>query len=571
MSKAKQTLAETKRLIAARPPRQARAIRNRDEKPITGNRGGAGGRTFDQRLAAYRRSREQENPLRGLTLRRAIRLIQDYFRGDMAELQWTYFHIEGSDADMVALIELTLARLQEMDWDVLSNPKAEEKQAEKQKTFLRARFDAIDNLYEAIDHLAMARFRGYAHCEKWEKGGICHHLEIVDQWNVVRDGLKGAWKYNPDGRDTHFAALPDEAILPMERFVYREVARPVNRIALLKFIRAGLSEKDWDAFGEIYNIASGVVIGPPDVPEGKEAEYEGAAQKIAEGGSGYLPHGSTYHQNKAPTGSAPFKDRLSHLSEKLVLAGTGGKLTMLTDATGLGSGASEAHSKAFDSIASAEARRISEVINRDLVKPWLDAAFPGEAHLAYFRIAANEETDSSAIIEDVAKLSGAGFELDEAEVTERTGWTVKKKAPAPGAGMPNDQGPMPNGRPFANRAQGDEAASALRFAKAAELELSAADLQDLAPLLKRLAEIDAITDEAEWLDAMRRLDAEMPSIYAQVLAAGGKTEAFHRIYSTAFVDGLATGAEARSGEIKNKAVSRPARALAPSRARKGRK
>jgi hypothetical protein len=120
--------------------------------------------------------------------------------------------------------------------------------------------------------------------------------------------------------------------------------------------------------------------------------------------------------------------------------------------------------------------------------------------------------------------------------------------------MTNDQFPMTKGQPrtqVKNRARpsGDAAEVEARlFDTAARLELSAADRADQAPLLKRLAEIAAITDDAAWLEAVRRLDAELPSLFAQVLAAGGKAETFHAIYGTAFVDGLIQGAEARPAD-----------------------
>lgn len=525
-------------------------VRNRASsgKPVTSTP--AGGRTLEQRLAAYRRYRENDNPLRGLTLRKAIRLVEDYFRGDMADLQWAYFHVEGSDPDMIALIELSLSRLAEMDWDVVASEEADQKMAEAQIAFVRQSLDAIDNLEDAIEHFALARFRGYAHVEPYYTGDLCTHWEIIDQWNVVRDGLKGAWKWNPDAKSVGFDALPPEYEFPPERFIIREVARPVNRYAIMKAIRSSLSDKDWDAFAEIYNIPSGVVIGPPSVPAGKEAEYEASAKTIAEGGSGYLPNGSTYVQNKAPTGSAPFKDRLDHLSEKLVLAGTGGMLSMLTDATGLGSGASDAHTKAFDSIASAEAMRISTLINRQWVAPLLAEKFPGQKQVAYFRLAANEETDSSKIIADVKTLSDAGFELDEAEVSEKTGWKVKRKAPpADASQLPGAAGP---GRqpPVRNRA-GAEISPAL-----AE-DLAAATRLDQAEILRLLAELDATTDDTAWMKLARKFDAAAPGLLEAWVAADNKAAVLSKVFGTSLVEGAVESARARAGKPARNARKTP--------------
>lgn len=571
-------------------------------KPRLANRAtagrAAGASPRSKLLAAHTRYREQYNPLRALTLARAVALLEDYHTGAMADLQWTYFHIEQTDEDLLALVELCLSRIAEMDWSIATNKDADPALAEAQSTYLRAAFDGMRGLEEAIEHLASAKFRGYAHVEKiYGPGGTIAALAPVDQWNVVRDGLKGPWRYNPEARSTMYAGLAPEHDMPPERFVFREVRRPVNRIALVKFIRANLSEKDWDAFIEIYGIPSGVVTGPVNVPAGKEAEYEEAALAISEGGSGYLPNGATYTQNKAETGGTPFKARLDHLSEKLILAGTGGKLTMLTDATGLGSGASDAHSAVFDSIASAEAGRISRVLTETLCAELLAARFPGQPHLAYFKLAANEETDTAALIADVAALTAAGYQLDVAEVAERTGWQILGHTPpasplAPGGAglfnraLPAGQGERgagstpdptakrgecdPSGvagpghtlvapggstaflggvfKAIANRAGGE--ADQKAFDVAARLELSAAEREGQAALLERMAAMEAL-DDAGWLEAARRLDADLPAIYAQVLRAGGTAETFYRIYGAALADGMIEAADARP--LKNAA------------------
>lgn len=498
-------------------------------------------RSIHTNLANFERWRDSYNPLRGLTIQRAVSLAESYFRGEMADLQWTYFFIEQTDPDLLALIEMSLGRILEMDYCVKRAKDADESLAEKQEELISEKLDAINNLYDAIEHLALARFRGYAHCEKWENAdGDLFHLEVVDQWNVVRDGLRGGWKYNPKALSTSYVGLPESAALDSERFLYREVRRPINRIALFKFVRANLSEKDWDAFVEIYGVPGGVIVGPPNVPEGKEAEYRSAAQDIAQGGSGYLPNGSTYTPNQGPRGSQPFKERLTHLSEKLVLAGTGGKLTMLTDATGLGSGAAEKHGEIFDQIAAGEARRISECINDQLVAGWLEQAFPGQEHLVYFELSANEEPDVGAIITQVRDLSAAGFQLDPKQVAEKTGWQVTTKPVAATA------------LPFVNRAiRNRDAASPLRdqlYRAEALQELSRAQAASLKPLFARIAAVVA-TDDAAFDAAFAKLKADLPELRKEILSrdtTGQLAAVWEKILGPALVSGAAEAAISKS-------------------------
>ncbi|MBX3736732.1 MAG: DUF935 family protein [Candidatus Didemnitutus sp.] len=503
----------------------------------------AGGANLVQKVRALNRWRDTLNPLRGLTIQRAVALAESYFRGEMADLQWTYFYIEQTDADLLALLELRFSRLLEMPYNFKVAKDADEKLGEAQSAFLAEKFDAIDNLYEAIEHLGMAAFRGFSHCEKWVNAdGDLYHLEIVDQWNCVRDGLTGPWKYNPEARSTSFAGLPGESIMEPERFLYREVRRPINRIALFKFIRASLAEKDWDAFVEIYGIPGGVLIGPPDLADDKKAEFESAAKDIAEGGSGYAPYGSDWKPNTAARGNQPFKERLDFLSEKLVLAGTAGKLTMLNGPTGLGGGQSKAHQEVFDTIAAAEARRVSEIINKQLVKEWLDAGFPGQKQVAYFELAANEEPDVSKTVQDIKTLSDAGYQVDPDEVSERTSYTVTLKASAPALPQPG----MDPAR-IMNRATG--VGRELLFKAAALKQTTDKQREQLAPVLDRLLAIYALTDPAQMKAGIEQFWADLPALQAQVLAKAPELAAvLADIIGTAAIDGFAEAAATRSAK-----------------------
>lgn len=385
-------------------------------------------------VSRYNRWRERYNPLRSLTIARAVTLLESYQRGEMADPQWTYFFIEQSDADLFAIIERREAALLELDWNIkLASGRRKDSTpregydlvlAREQAAALRESYEAIDNLYEAFSHLQLATFRGFSHLEKYrDTSGEVFHLEIVDQWNMVRDLLRGQWKYNPGAVQATFYNLPEENLVEPGNFIIRERDRHVNRIALLKFIRANLCDKDWDAFIEIYGIPSGVVIGPPGVEHGREADYQASAQNIADGGSGYLPYGSNYIPNDQPRGTSPFQMRLEYLSQKLVLAGTGGLLTMLTQ-SGSGTLAGGAHMEAFQSIARAEARKLSELFQRQHDRELLNAKFPGLPHLAYFELAANDETDPGAIADHAQKFHAAGYKMDASQLSERSGYTL---------------------------------------------------------------------------------------------------------------------------------------------------
>jgi hypothetical protein len=450
-------------------------------QPDTPSNGILGASFTEGKMRMWNRWRERFNPLRGLTVAWCVTLLEMYQRGEMADPTWAYYFVEQSDPDLFAIIERREAALIQLDWNtkpICERWSGEDARHEgfdsvlagEQVSCLRESYEGVDNLYESFAHFQMATFRGFAHCEKWRNGdGDIYHLEVVDQWNMVRDLLRGRWKYNPDAISTTFYAISDDMLIDPANFMIRERDRHVDRIGLLKFIRNSLGEKDWDAFMEIYGIPGGVVIGPNGVPPEKENEFRAAAQGIADGGSGYLPYGSIYTPNELQRGTDPFRPRLDYLTEKLVLAGTGGLLTMLTQ-SGSGTLAGSAHQEAFDTIARGEARTISALFQKQFDAEILERHFPGQPALAYFELAANEEQDPAAIGALVQQLSSGSYEIDPGELSEKLGFTITLRAD-----------------PAGNSSNDDEAVE--------DDDADIPDDADLTPVANRIAELRALPDE----------------------------------------------------------------------------
>lgn len=376
----------------------------------------------DRLVCAANRWREQYNPLRYLTLDRAVALLEAYQRGDMADVQWAFHCVEQADPELFALVERRSSALLALDWTIKSCAGADVALARDQTAALREAYDDIENFYEALEHLALAAFRGFAHLEKrCDASGRIRHLEILDQWNVARNGMRGPWKYNPDARPIPYHSLDARHILNPDQWIIREVQRPINRIGLIKYARASVAEKDWAAFVEIYGLPGAIIIGPPNVATEDAQRYEAQAALVAEGGSGYLPNGAEVQFYGGPRITQPYRDYLRYLSEQLVLAGTGGILTMLT-ASGTGTLAGSVHAETFRQIARAEARVISEIFQDQFDRHVLNAVFPGRPHLAYFDLDPGEEKNPDAIVGQAVKLAQAGYRMDPAELSERTGF-----------------------------------------------------------------------------------------------------------------------------------------------------
>ena len=535
-------------------------------------RGGTTSGSPGQPVRFWNRWRENYNALLGLTLRRVRELNEQTQRGDHAYPQWTYRIIERRHPVLKALIDCCEAPLENFKWDVRIKKELPAgytpEDAEKQKECLKNAYAQIGNLRAALVHLHSAEFRGYAHLQKhYDAVGNVVHLECLHQYCICRDGLFGDWFWNPDSRAMSMPELVLTAAnriggdeLPREDFVIHDVERPINEIALENYVRRKLIEKDWSAFDEIFGIPSGVVIMPPEVPVGKELEYEAAARSISEGGNGALPHGSEYKPNDAARdGSALFKVHTAQLDEDLVLAGTGGKLKMLVSHAGHGSGgesrgSSKVQDDTFAQIAQSRGNKISGVLHRDLDQVLLAKDFPGQPALAEFCLVTEEKTDVSALCNDVATLKQAGKNVSTDWLAEQTGYEFEEddKPIANSESQisnPESQAPPSSNQklpknPLLNRDLNSENQTSNSQFEIRNSQFLSALNESLLPLLKRLDAIAQVPDAAIQQQLLAKLLRDFPQISKAIQADDSVQKEMSAIVS----DGLLAGLTAKPGQ-----------------------
>lgn len=487
-------------------------------------------------LDRINRWRDSTNPLRGLTMPRAVSLMEQAQRGIMADLQWLYAAetgIEATDPDLMVIIERTLSGVADCEWDIGTvdddSNGFDPILADEQASFLRQSYAQCDNLDDALEHLVMARFRGFSHLQPWlADDWSLEHLEPLPQHNMLRDGTRQNWAWNPDAHQRAYSSMPAENLLTPDDYIILTAARPVNRIGLIKYVRSTISEKDWDGYVEIYGIPGVFIIMPERIPDGKEDEYRDLATDATEAASGALPHGSEVKTLSEARGSQPFQARLEWLQKQLVLAGTGGLLTMLTE-SGSGTLAGSAHSSAWEQIIRRVTRGVSKPLHRQYDRRALAARFPGRPALAYFNLRVRQEKDIDKVVTNVTALANAGFDLDTDQVTKETGYTITSfsRPTAPPAPSPfrmtarkTDATPTPD-------AFMESAADALAQAQS----IANKPLADA--LNKVLSAPDLKTMQAE----AAKLRDQLPALAETMLADPSTADVYHRIMSSAFLQG----------------------------------
>ncbi len=376
--------------------------------------------------------RDAYNPLRGLSLPKLISFLEAGERGVFADLQWFYHYMERSDAMIHAVIQRRRAALLACDWDIrVVSDKAILRRsvgasagsygglAEEQAEFLRGAYEQIENFRDAVSFLFSGLFRGYAHLEKHiAPSGMVTRLEPVEQWFWVRDGLFGSWKYNQNA----VSGMARGVSIDIKNFMVFESV-PLNRMLAVLYLRKNLSQKDWDSYLEVHGIPSIFLIGPPNTPETKEAEYHKVAQAIMADGRGYLPHGSDVKFVNGGGNKPPFLEHIDYIDRQITLTATGGLLTMLAEA-GSGTLAGNAHSDTFLQIARGDASLLSGLFQEQFDTPLLREYFPDQPILAYFEFAPPAADEVSRVVKDAVELAKAGVKMDLSELSEKTGYKL---------------------------------------------------------------------------------------------------------------------------------------------------
>ena len=491
--------------------------------------------------------RQQYNPLRSLTITRVASLLELGEQGYYSDLTWLYRFIEKRDATLRALVSRRTSALKKLDWEIAIKEKEVEAAgktavAEKQREMLREVYQGIDNMKQAVEWLGMATFRGFSHLEKhFDNDWQVIHLEPVPQWYWCRKWPSADWLFNPTASMSNIGT-PIEP----DNFIIREIDAPVDEIAVVEFMRLNMSKKDWDGFIETFGIPPLFIEMPEDTSQTQQAAYQTICEEIIADGRGTLPAGAKVQPVVVgDRGRSPFKEHVMDAREQIVLAGTGGKLTMLNDPTGLGSGQSEVHAQTFDEIAAAEGEDISEMFQRHFDKPLLQEKFPAEEEWAYFALQSRPQQDVDSTVSQVQGLKTAGYKVQREQVEEKTGFVLEEIAEPPPfggmsaagfgeAGVPGNEALLQQRRRVKNRKPEDEA----KLQKTAIDAIAEAQARDLAYVRNKLEKIMEIEDETIRNAKLKDFRASLPAVLRDMNKHPEMAEPLRNALSAAFFQGV---------------------------------
>ena len=388
---------------------------------------------------------ERTNPLTRLSLRAAQNIYDTARGGGYTRLQYVYAEIEKTDPTLFTCVDRRLSALSALGWRVVANVEGAEAEAQKKK--LEDMLDGAVGLSACIEHLGLAFFRGYSFAAPYLKEGrLCFQLPPSWEFNRSPDGT---WWHNPlvieagPGGEGQVSFDPED-VLHLER------VRAVDYPALALFLRHEVAEDQWGRFLERYGIPPVILEMPPLTQPGDADRFAEAAQRVYEALCGAVPNGTKVNTLAEARGADPFSAFIEHQEKTMVRLCTGGTLGSIAEATGIGSGASDAQGDVWREIVSRDAVLIGEEFTR-----WFGRFVFPEGMLVRFELGTERRATPDEVFDTAAKARQAGYKFTKEYLETETGAELEADASdlpggsgAPGGGF----GPVSAGRfPLLNK------------------------------------------------------------------------------------------------------------------------
>ena len=381
---------------------------------------------MDRLRAVYNAWLERTNPLAGLSVHRARSLYDAARAYGSPRLQYTYDEIELTDPVLLTCTERRASAIAGMGWKFRARAAADATLAQEQRDALQTFANDIANLTEALEHLDLAFFRGFAHVQPIWDGEKVQHIALLKSWNFLRDP-DGTWYWNPECRETPRGLA---AIGPDARLVTVTRRRAIDYPALSIHIRHALGERDWGRFVERYGIPPADITMAPNATEADRPKYENTADAAKDGRNIVLPNGASVTRAGDTRGVNPFLDFCEYQAKQILILATGGTLATLAEGD-TGTLAGNAQENVWKQIVARDGGVISDALNRALFRPFLAMAFPNRPTCVDFELGADKTPSAEEVFDLAAKAKSAGYLIAQDELEEASGYTLEKDVQQP--------------------------------------------------------------------------------------------------------------------------------------------
>jgi phage gp29-like protein len=475
-----------------------------------------------QRLASILREADQGEPVRYLELAETIEERDPHYLGVLSTRKRS-----------ISQIDITV--------EAASDDALDQTKAEMVRDWL-TRGELTEEIFDILDAIG----KGYSFTEIiWETS--------EGQWRPARlEWRNPAW-FRFDRIDLSTPLMIGDAgediPLPPMKFIFATMKAKsglalrsgLARVAAWGWMFKAYTQRDWAIFTQTYGQPLRVGKYGPGASQADRDTLFRAVASIAGDCAAIIPESMTIDfVEPANVGAASslYRERADWLDQQISKAVLG--QTSTTDAVVGGLGSGKEHREVQKDIETADARALAAILNRDLIRPWMDLEFGPASAYPRLRIERSEPEDLAAMSAALGTLVPLGLRVSMSEVRDRFGFgdpaeTDEILAPAPASAPPGDLAqPGSPVKGFSGVFKGVEAAPGTRTAPQAEGAPAgksgppgAADLiadrlaDEAAPAMEiMLDQIEAMIAAAGSLGELREmLAAGLPDLDIRALSA----------------------------------------------------
>jgi len=315
------------------------------------------------------------------------------------------------------------------------------------------------------------------------------------------------------------------------------------RVVAWAYMFKMFSQKDWAIFLQSYGQPIRIGKYQTGASEEDKRVLFNAVMNIAADCAAVIPAGMMIEFIESKTADKSgqlYLERVNFLDQQVSKAVLG--QTATTDAIAGGHAVGREHREVQKDIKQADCGALAAILNRDLVKPWIDLEYGPQAAYPRLIIRDPEDLDLAAFSTAIDRLAGRGLLIPQNWVRDRVGIPepAAGEATIGGAPMPEDEGkgagpfPQPAAKPALQSAAAPPAGAVDDV-----LALMGADLDEGAELI--IEHIRGLAAEATSLqDLQAKLMMTLPDVPERQLA-----EALRQAMALASLAGIA---DARAGQ-----------------------
>ncbi|RJG46451.1 DUF935 domain-containing protein [Mesorhizobium sp. DCY119] len=398
------------------------------------------------RLATILREADAGDPLRYLELAETIE-----------ERDLHYLGVIGTRKRSVAQIEVSV--------EAASDDSADVDKADMVREWL-LRDELADELFDILDAVG----KGYSFTEIiWDTS--------EGQWQPGRLEWRDPRWFRPARRDLTTPLMlgehGEELELPGGKFVSAvlkaksglPIRSGIARAATWAWMFKAFSNRDWAIFTQTYGQPIRVGKYGPGATEADRDTLYRAVANIAGDCAAIMPEGMNieFIESKSVGASSDlYEKRVDWLDRQVSKAVLG--QTTTTDAISGGHAVSQEHRQVQADIERADARALSAILNRDLIRIWIDLEYGPQERYPRLRIARPDEEDLAQLSTSLSQLVPLGLRVQASEIRDKFGLSDPEDG-AEVLGAPNPAPSKPDRQPAGTQSLHQEQAPASRTAE----------------------------------------------------------------------------------------------------------